>query len=209
MQNTITFLDNINTAQQAILDKARQGVSDLRVLIEKSYFAPKKVGDHFGGGIVFYVDATGQHGLIAALSDLTDGVVNYRPWNSAVLKTTGATGDGIGAGAANTTTIVAAKTGDRDFVCAAKVANDYTVHGDAPYADTVDETCYGDWYLPSKFELNLLYQQKSIVGGFVDSLYWSSTENDAYCAWAQYFCSGSQHNLNKKHALRVRAVRAF
>ena len=26
-------------------------------------------GDYFGGGVVFYVDGTGQHGLIAALSD--------------------------------------------------------------------------------------------------------------------------------------------
>ncbi len=32
----------------------------------------KRLGDHFGGGIVFYVDATGQHGLIAAPGDFKD-----------------------------------------------------------------------------------------------------------------------------------------
>jgi serine/threonine protein phosphatase PrpC len=30
-----------------------------------------KIGQEYGGGIVFYVDATGKHGLIAAKSDLT------------------------------------------------------------------------------------------------------------------------------------------
>lgn len=29
-----------------------------------------KIGDNFGGGVVFYVDGSGQHGLIAAKKDL-------------------------------------------------------------------------------------------------------------------------------------------
>ena len=32
----------------------------------------KRLGDRYGGGIVFYVDATGQHGLIAAPGDFKD-----------------------------------------------------------------------------------------------------------------------------------------
>ena len=31
-----------------------------------------RIGQEYGGGIVFYVDATGKHGLIAAKSDVTD-----------------------------------------------------------------------------------------------------------------------------------------
>jgi hypothetical protein len=33
--------------------------------------ATLKIGDSYGGGIVLYVDATGQHGLIAAKTDAT------------------------------------------------------------------------------------------------------------------------------------------
>jgi hypothetical protein len=33
--------------------------------------ATPKIGDSYNGGIVFYVDGTGQHGLIAAKADMT------------------------------------------------------------------------------------------------------------------------------------------
>jgi len=33
--------------------------------------ATPKIGDSFNGGVVFYVDGTGQHGLIAAKADMT------------------------------------------------------------------------------------------------------------------------------------------
>ena len=52
---------------------------------------------------------------------------------------------------------------------------------------------YGDWYLPSKYELNLLYQQKAVVGGFADCNYWSSSEvRCSSSAWNQYFANGNQ-----------------
>jgi hypothetical protein len=33
--------------------------------------ATPQIGDSYGGGVVFYVDGTGQHGLIAAKTDVT------------------------------------------------------------------------------------------------------------------------------------------
>ena len=84
---------------------------------------------------------------------------------------------------------------------AAKVCADYSV--------TVGVVTYGDWYLPSKYELNLLYLQKVAVGGFASAFYWSSTEDDNSYAWVQTFVTGNQINGSKSTTYYVRAVRAF
>jgi hypothetical protein len=63
--------------------------------------------------------------------------------------------------------------------------------------------------LPSKDELNKLYVNRVAIGGFINSYYWSSTENDNDNAWAQTFVSGSQDYLTKFVTFYVRAVRAF
>ncbi|MDB4036557.1 DUF1566 domain-containing protein [Polaribacter sp.] len=85
---------------------------------------------------------------------------------------------------------------------AATVCNEYSV--------TVDGVTYGDWYLPSKHELNLLYIERAAVGGFTTNYYWSSTENDNNLAWEQDFLDdGYQTDSNKGGTFSVRAVRAF
>ena len=66
-----------------------------------------------------------------------------------------------------------------------------------------------DWRMPSKRELELLYEQKDAVGGFSNNYYWSSTEIDNGHAWEQNFGSGNQYNFNKYDSNVVRAVRAF
>ena len=76
----------------------------------------------------------------------------------------------------------------------------------------VGEICYGDWYLPSKVELDLLYKEKVVVGHFTDiSAYWSSTEKDAEFAWTQMMSNGYQNAtmIDKGSAIRVRPIRAF
>ena len=69
---------------------------------------------------------------------------------------------------------------------------------------------FTDWRLPTKNELNLLYAQKTVVGGFaLGNTYWSATENASSVAWYQTFASGTQANNGKTSSYRVRAVRAF
>jgi hypothetical protein len=96
---------------------------------------------------------------------------------------------------------------------AAKVAADYSVQDDGVTACTVVpvavETCYGDWYLPSEVELQLLYNQKVVVGGFSNYFYWSSTEVSGDMAWMRDFSFGYPIPHLKNEALSVRAVRAF
>lgn len=74
---------------------------------------------------------------------------------------------------------------------------------------------YTDWRLPSKYELNLLYVNKDIIGGFfLNSMYWSSTEYygiNNNNAWDQLFLNGQQTHGNAKCCSleSVRAIRSF
>ncbi len=149
------------------------------------------IGIEYGGGIIFFIDSTGEHGLIAAPKDM-DTIVS---WYNQVYWFARARGTGIGKGATNTQKIISA-LGDSG-VYAAKICADYSGGG------------YTDWFLPSKGELNLLYKRKEIVGGFISGYYWSSTEADYKYAWSQYFGFGYQGLNDKKFAFFVRAVRAF
>jgi hypothetical protein len=155
------------------------------------------IGESYGGGIVFYVYDNGQHGLIAATSDQSTGIRWYGGSNS----NTRARADGVGAGLKNTSIIIANQGQVDGNAFAATVCNEYSI--------TVGGVTYGDWYLPSKYELNLLYLQKAVVGGFADYYYWSSSEINGYFAWSQYFAFGMQIDVNKTYTFFVRAVRAF
>jgi len=164
------------------------------------------VGDVAQGGVVFWVDATGQHGLVAATEDQSTGM----RWNAGTDGSTQAKGDGIYAGKANTSIIIAAQVaiGDDGATFAARLCNELQI--------TESSITYGDWYLPSKFELNQLYLNKTTleaVSGFTlftDNFYWSSTESEAIWAWRQDFLSGSQdRNAGKQFTINVRAIRAF
>ena len=155
------------------------------------------IGESYGGGIVFYVYDGGQHGLIAATADQSTGI----RWDGGSNTNTCARGDGIGAGIKNTAIIIANQGPVDGNTFAARICNEYSV--------TVGGTTYGDWYLPSKYELNLLYLQKTVVGGFTNNYYWSSTEFDANNTWRQKVGSGLQVSSNKNNASYVRAVRTF
>ena len=67
------------------------------------------------------------------------------------------------------------------------------------------------WRLPTKDELNLLYENKEKIGGFAYFDYWSSTEDDNANAWEQDFASGNQYvnYKSKLYTYYVRAVRTF
>ena len=156
------------------------------------------IGESYGGGIVFYVYDGGRHGLIAATADQSTGI----RWNAGTNLNTMAFANGVGSGKANTTIIIASQGYGDGASYAARVCNEYWA--------TQNGVTYGDWYLPSKHELNLLYLQKSVVGGFADFNYWSSDERAAISAYIQSFDTGSTNFAEKAvSAIYVRAIRAF
>ena len=144
------------------------------------------VGDFAQGGIVFWVDETGQHGLVCAKSDQSSGI----RWYAGTYGNTQAKGDGPYSGEANTAIIIAAQVaiGDDGSTYAARICNELQI--------TEGGTTYGDWYLPSKYELDLMYDVKATIDatalanggvGFAADWYWSSTESHLSGAWGAEF----------------------
>ena len=65
------------------------------------------------------------------------------------------------------------------------------------------------WRLPTKKELNILYENKDKIGGFAGLNYWSSTEEHNSNAWYQHFYDGSQSYVFKDISTSVHAVRSI
>ncbi len=64
------------------------------------------------------------------------------------------------------------------------------------------------WRLPTKEELDLLYQNQRIVQGFEEDGYWSSTEtSDTVSGWVQFYFIGNQYISSKTQRHMVRLVR--
>ena len=154
-----------------------------------------------GSGIVFYYSATGFtmadtgevcHYLEAAPYDAARGIT----WASSGNYDTdiAGTGTAIGTGRKNTALILATDAN----APAAKACREYRGGGKS------------DWFLPSKDELNLLYENRATVGNMKDYWYWSSSQggNGVNHAWGQYFANGDQSD-DGKYASFVRAIRAF
>jgi len=158
------------------------------------------VGELFGGGIVFYVYDNGQRGFIASLTDL--GTVSQ--WHTG-FSNSGATN--YYDGGANTAQIVGTQ-GAGSY--AAKVCSDYMAGG------------FTDWYLPSLWELNLLFQNAAMISFKLANdgnpgtspltatgSYWSSTQFDNELAYMIYFPDGTPYLDYKNKSYRIRAVRRF
>lgn len=155
------------------------------------------IGDILEGGIVFYIEPGGNHGLIASLSD----VAEETNWGFNDLAT-GAVSHHDGSG---NTKMIVALTG----------AGDYAAY----HCDTLTLNGYDDWYLPSADELHLLFQSRYLVNkvldedgndgtsGIIMEAYWTSSEREISTAYI--FLNGNLDQAFKEQDAHVRAIRAF
>jgi hypothetical protein len=168
-----------------------------------------EVGDFAQGGVVCYVDETGQHGLVVAKNDLP----TVR-WFAGTYGKTRADGNGIYAGQANTTIIIPAQIsiGDDGNPYAAATCNELQI--------TEGTRTYSDWYLPTKAELELIGANYNIIdatasanGGtnLLTSPYWSSNEANVNEANAVVITpvGTTVMAINKAATFNIRAVRRF
>jgi hypothetical protein len=158
------------------------------------------IGQTYQGGIIFYLDASGCHGLISAPTDQNTSA----RWYHGSYVTTYAYGYGLFEGKYNTEMIASYQDGDE--TCAGGICRDLSLGG------------YTDWYLPSIEELNKMYQNigqgnalgLGNVGGFANKYYWSSSEGSINTAWRfPFFSYGLLVHGAKEYQYYVRAVRAF
>ena len=185
-------------------------VTLLFISLNSSGLFAHQIGEHYQGGIVFWVDQKGEHGLVASTEDqhylTTDGRGELYKVSWAVdNKIAGANKDGIFSGAYNTNRMIEAIPSNTDTLdIAGSMAASY-MGGE-----------YGDWYLPSKYELNLMYEQRVLLQ--LNAVgYWSSTEiGIGGGAWVGCFRSGNycnkggtQEAKRRDEKYSVRAIRAF
>jgi len=157
------------------------------------------LGQNHAGGIVFYIDQTGQHGLVCHSID-----VGSAPWGLLGTDVLG-TQTNIGSGSINTGIITLFGVNYPSiaaFVC-----------------DTLQVNGYSDWFLPSRDELHLVYNNIHFwgLGSFQNTWYWSSSQWNINEAWSINFNDGyvGSHphqwvgGLQKNLTNRIIAVRAF
>jgi hypothetical protein len=81
------------------------------------------------------------------------------------------------------------------------------------YATKLDAHGHRDWRVPTKSELNVLFNNRAAIGGFDVSgsgpagWYWSATPNYVWLAWCQRFSDGRQSDHGKDLLSSVRCVR--
>ena len=161
-----------------------------------------------GGGTVFYVDMARAAG--SQFWEVGSDLGSWQ-WGCNSTGISGASGEAIGDGEANTTAIT-------------------TFCISPPFAASVASASEGgfyDWFLPSKDELNQLCKYArtqstdvadqtvtcdntgTLRGGFASVEHWSSSQYLADISFFQSFGSGTLNANYKFNLLRVRAVRAF
>lgn len=206
----INNLSGVNTGDQDLSLLATQAALGDSISLLRSEIKKYAIGDYAQGGVVFWVDETGQHGLVCAIEELYPTT-----WYAGTNGSTHAIGDGVYAGKDNTTLIIAAhlSIGDNGNMYAARLCFDYLFNQ--------NDIVYGDWFLPSKHESTLMIQKKEIInqvaiahGGdaFLDEFYWTSVEysGNNTMAWVINAVDGSLSYAYKNNNVgRSRPIRAF
>jgi len=158
------------------------------------------LGEAYGGGFIIYLDDSGEHGLIAAETDQSEGII----WdNGTNCKKTGVTAITVGSGQTNTSRLISV-LGPGNYP--AKICDDLVLNG------------YSDWFLPSLQEFDCLkkslsvFERKYNLNGV---FYWTSSETpsegtQSCYAWVQSILTGEQRSWAKNDSTPyIRAVRTF
>ncbi len=162
----------------------------------KSVETKIKIGDFVQGGIVFWVNPSGENFKVINIFKNTN-----IEWSNVIDEEVGLLAQSDTNGAKNTEAIIqqAGHLNSAASLCAG-----------------IGRGGYKDWYLPAANEVDLIMQYKDLIGrksgesggdDFSETKYlWSSTEKDTLFAWL-YNIEGAKIDSHKDEKLEVRAVR--
>ncbi|HOR60860.1 MAG TPA: DUF1566 domain-containing protein [Bacteroidales bacterium] len=68
---------------------------------------------------------------------------------------------------------------------------------------------YSDWRLPTLVEMQMIYSNKDVIGGFKDTSYWTSDNFSSVEYYTKHFGSGKETYFRFNSTLKVRAVRSL
>jgi len=188
-------------------EETRSIVINVRGITRVSFGGTYTVGQVGpAGGIVFFDKGSYSDGwryLEAASADIA-GTAEWGAYGREIGRTT----TGRGAGKRNTQIIAENLQEIGETGRAAQITQEFRQGG------------YADWFLPSKDELHLMYEnlKQKGLGRFQNGDYWSSSEvnhsNSWLGAWSQNFIDGNQSENNNPIDFRnytkfVRAIRQF
>ncbi len=235
--NLVPYAFHAKTAERLVggveTYKAGTGISITDYVISKKKYV---IGDVVFGGVVFWVNETGEHGLVCSLENVSDNAIWMQQVVASendVIKIMNTQSNGIGAGKLNTATILAAniieEVSNSNFaasLCTSYGLNILTNLLVEPQ-DWDGSYLYGDWYLPSIYELSLMHLNRDFLNSvFLDNsghqfenTYWSSNEytedfasTQVYNysqAWGYHMNDNQVSPFSKNSQLTVRAVRSF
>jgi len=168
------------------------------------------VGELYNGGVVFWVDSLGDHGLICSMLNMSNGT----SWSNITDQQIGSAAGSLWNGPLNSSSILSQPG---HLISGAKLCDDYT---NIDYGTGI----FSDWYLPSASELLELWEslrevQKVLTtDGNPGTIpitrvwgYWSSTEAGAATAYVINFEFGGMSHFKSKSLTfnYVRAIRSF
>ena len=210
--NITINLNDVN--EQNLQDRLNNGETPCEIYQSDNSLLDELYGLTYQGGLIFYLNTNDCTGMVAAENDQSSEI----EWGCEGVNISGAEFSEIGSGLSNTNAIVSECN---EMSYAAKICFDLTLEN------------YDDWYLPSKDELNLLYNNLHLknLGNFengsnncCNGWYWSSTEfedqdnynsNGYEAVWVQSFREGNNGMQTtydvgiKSSKNHVRAIRNF
>lgn len=211
------LIEKLKRAKDFPLEQMKETFLSIKKIIKEDEL---KLGSMYAGGIVFFLDETGKHGLVCASKDFGKGIWSDRLGEINTLEDVVSNG----AGMRNTRKIVMHE-GSATMIHKMKrilesifVKNYFFSQESIKAMPTASKLCieskhkgFTDWYLPTISELELMYEtlKKKNLGNFHSAEYWSSVEFRYGGASFFDFRSGYDGADQKSTAKYVRAVRAF
>ena len=203
-----TIIKELQLAKDLPLEKMQVAFDRLK----KETDADKvKIGSKYEGGTVFYLDKTDKHGLVCADKDFGKAL-----WGG--FGEISSNGKGLNSGLDNTQKIALRARLQKVIIKKGFFSNTYEtkrINNAASICMGSQIDGYEDWYLPTVYELGLIYsalfkKQKTNSVRFKKVSYWSSEETNSSEAKCFNFKTGYvEPNINKETEHNIIAVRKF